>query len=160
MSRIYLRSVVVRPWLISELRKGSGCLVTYYTPVAGRMHRESLMKSRTNSKDVSFFQSISCFFPTLKQMFSHQRQMSAVLPDLCGCCRGPRGRRGAAVNISGCLGVKTWWLHAYRNHVLAFRQLITWCNFLKGTAEEWPDFWVSRVVSCVKQKIPKSSWYF
>ena len=62
---------------MTELCKGSGYLVgiTLLEEFIGKVLS---MKSRAYFQDVSFFQSVSWFFPTFKQMFSHQRQMSAA----------------------------------------------------------------------------------
>lgn len=91
---------------MTELCKGSGYLVGI------TLLEEFIGKVQWNPEPIPgcFILSI-CFliFPTFKQMFSIKDRCQ--LPDLCGCRRGPRGRRGAVKHL-WVFGCYTWCLHA------------------------------------------------
>ena len=110
---------------MTELCKGSGYLVgiTLLEEFIGKVLS---MKSRAYFQDVSFFQSVSWFFPTFKQMFSHQRQMSAAR-SLWMPQRSQRKTRCSETSL-GIWVLYLQCLHAWEPCACQ-SQLITWCIF-------------------------------
>ena len=138
---------------MTELCKGSGYLVgiTLLEEFIGKVLS---MKSRAYFQDVSFFQSVSWFFPTFKQMFSHQRQMSAAR-SLWMPQRSQRKTRCSETSLGICGVIPGAYMPG--NHVLAKASSSLGASF-EGYSFDLTR--VSRVVSCVKQNIQKSSSRF